>query len=311
MQHQTVLLIFLIVFSISSYAVTDCQKIEHTFARESCLQETSKTNSESENDIAALTLPIDQFNYLSEVKPFKFIPYEPVYLMPVAFTPQPNNEALINNSEVGQEKIEVKFQLSTRAKIANNLLHKNGDLWFGYTQKSFWQLYNDASSPFRETNYKPELWFSLSTDYKIFGLNNRLIDIGITHESNGRGLTLSRSWNRGFIRFGMESENLTLFIMPWSRIKIDSIDNNPDIETYVGRAEIKIIYQNDDRVLTGVIRNNFELDHNRGSYELSWIIPMTSNLRGIVQYFNGYGESLIDFNTRIQRLSIGLVILEW
>ena len=99
--------------------------------------------------------------------------------------------------------------------------------------------------------------------------------------------------------------------MPWSRIKIDSIDNNPDIENYVGRAEIKVIYQNDDRVLTGVIRNNFELDHNRGSYELSWIIPMTSNLRGIVQYFNGYGESLIDFNTRIQRLSIGLVILEW
>ena len=84
----------------------------------------------------------------------------------------------------------------------------------------------------------------METHYELFGLTNRFIDIGVTHESNGRGLDLSRSWNRAFVRFGLEDENLAIFVMPWGRINIDKIDNNPNIEDYVGQAEIKIIYQN-------------------------------------------------------------------
>ena len=99
--------------------------------------------------------------------------------------------------------------------------------------------------------------------------------------------------------------------MPWSRINIDKIDNNPGIEDYVGQAEIKIIYQEKERIFAAIIRNNIETKQNRGSYELNWVFPMSGNQKGMIQYFDGYGESLIDYNIRMRRLSIGLVIFNW
>ncbi|MCW8853148.1 MAG: phospholipase A [Gammaproteobacteria bacterium] len=315
MQNNIIIYCLILLASINTHAASDCSSIQDNTARLTCFDKQASLANDpavsATTDSDDFVLPEEQFKYLTKLKPFRFTTYEPVYFLPVAFTSNPNNEALASVGEVGQEKVEVKFQLSTRTKIANDLLHKNGDLWLGYTQKSFWQLYNDASSPFRETNYKPELWFSLETQYELFGVTNRFIDIGVTHESNGRGLDLSRSWNRAFIRFGLEDENLAIFVMPWSRINIDEIDNNPNIEDYVGRAEIKIIYQNNERILAGIIRNNFKLEDNRGSYELNWVFPMSGNLKGMIQYFDGYGESLIDYDIRVRRFSIGLVIFNW
>jgi len=312
---QSAIILLLIIFSFNSHAATDCTAIDDEMARSNCFDnQTGQSNKQLNTKFRSITkieAPEDRLTYLTRVKPFKFIPYEPVYFMPVAFTNHPNSEPFTTIGEVGNEKFEVKFQISTRAKITDDILNKNIDLWFGYTQKSFWQLYNNASSPFRETNYKPELWFSLKTSQNIFGFTNRYMDLGITHESNGRGLTLSRSWNRAFVRFGLEYEDLSVTIMPWSRIDTDKIDNNPDIEKYVGRAEIRMIYKNEDRILAAVIRNNFNIDQNRGSYELNWVVPMSGNLKGVVQYFNGYGESLMDYDTRMGRLSIGLVIIDW
>ena len=56
------------------------------------------------------------------------------------------------------DQSEIKFQLSFRSKLADDLFDRPVDLWFGYTQVSYWQLFNsDISSPFRETNYQPEI----------------------------------------------------------------------------------------------------------------------------------------------------------
>ena len=73
-------------------------------------------------------------------------------------------------------------------KLWQDILGTNMDLWAAYTQLSLWQFYNtEFSSPFRETNYEPEILLNYRTDTDIFGLmRSRFIQVGLNHQSNGR-----------------------------------------------------------------------------------------------------------------------------
>ena len=42
--------------------------------------------------------------------------------------------------------------------------------------------------------------------------------------------------------------------------------------------------------------------------QLTWSYPITRYLRLYAQYWNGYGESLIDYSVRSKRLGIGLAL---
>ena len=95
------------------------------------------------------------------------------------------------------DRTEVKIQLSFKTKVIQDLLATDGDLWFGYTQVSYWQVGNSRySSPFRETNYEPETMFVYPLQASVGSLNLRFAAIGLNHQSNGRAEPLSRSWNR-------------------------------------------------------------------------------------------------------------------
>ena len=75
-------------------------------------------------------------------------------------------------------------------------------LFFGFTLQSYWQMYNsDISSPFRETNYQPEIFYGFINDLKVGEWTNRVNIIGIEHQSNGRTQPLSRSWNQNLCQF--------------------------------------------------------------------------------------------------------------
>lgn len=58
-----------------------------------------------------------------------------------------------------------------------------------------------------------------------------------------------------------------------------------------------------------MLRNNLEAK-NYGALELGWSFPITSNLRGQLKYFNGYGYSLIDYNTDMQVFALGIVFTD-
>lgn len=207
---------------------------------------------------------------------------------------------------------EIKFQLAFQTKMADDLFQGNGDLWFGYTQVAYWQLFNSAiSAPFRETNYEPEVYASFLTDVDLVGLKLRAVSAGVVHQSNGRSEPLSRSWNRVFAEFQLVRGDLALSFRPWVRIGEDpNKDDNPDIENYLGRYELRAYYYWRGQVLSGMVRNLFDREH-RLNAELAWSFPIARRLRGLVQWYNGYGESLIDYNYNMHRIGIGVLLTDW
>ncbi len=247
---------------------------------------------------------------------FLFRPHRPNYFLPLKYSNSPNDtpfQGSLVQPDLGLDHVEAELQLSFKIKGMEGVFgHDDLDLWFGYTITSFWQAYNDTiSSPFRETNYEPEAMLVYRTDYSIGGFRGRFINLGFAHQSNGRGEGLSRSWNRIYAQFGFERDNLALLIRPWYRIpESDDEDDNPDIEDYLGRGDLQLVYRRGRDTYSLVLRNNFDRTDNRGSLKLNWSFPLYGRLKGYVQYFNGYGESLIDYNHSQQSLGIGVSLTE-
>jgi len=219
--------------------------------------------------------------------------------------------------DVDLNRTEVKFQISFKFMLWENLFQKrtNGDLFFAYTQLAMWQLYNkDISSPFRDTNYEPEAFLSLDNDWKIFGFTNRFNIIGIAHQSNGREDPVSRSWNRVYATFIFNKGNFATGLKVWYRIPEDEEDdNNPDIEDYLGNFELRSVYKWEKHTLGIMWRNNLDLDENRGAIQLDWSFPLpgTDRIKGYVQYFNGYGQCLLDYNASASTLGAGFLLTDW
>jgi len=211
------------------------------------------------------------------------------------------------------EPYEVKFQISLKVPLANDLLGLGDHLFVGYTNRSFWQAYtHNISAPFRETNHEPEVWMSFDMDWDVFGVRNRMIDVGLSHQSNGQSGQLSRSWNRAYLRFIFETENSAFSIKPWVRLPENrGEDDNPDITHYMGNVEFMGVTQYGQSQFSLMLRDNFDFQDNKGAFELGYSYPIHRNLNLYVQWFYGYGESLIDYNYRNNTLSIGFQLGRW
>jgi len=253
---------------------------------------------------------------------FKFEPYKPVYILFTNYTndinQQPSSENPNNTvpSPIELNQVELKFQLSFKTKILQNVFGEKtgGDFWIGYTQSSRWQIYNATQSrPFRETNYEPEMIFILPTKYKLFGLNGVYSGVSLTHQSNGRANPLSRSWNRVIFHVGLEAQNWSVIFKPWIRISEDlAEDDNPNIENYLGRAELLVAYKHKRHQASFRGRHSLNGGHNnRGSVQFNYAAQLYNNLKIYTQFFHGYGESMIDFNHKQTTIGIGLSLVNW
>lgn len=252
---------------------------------------------------------------------FRFRFHKPTYILPyrhsdrVNETPHTPQATRSVAQPLPVDDVEVKYQLSFKVKLLESLPAESMDLWFGYTQQSHWQLYaKDRSSPFRETNYEPELMLVWRTDYDLLGLKGRFVNFGFVHQSNGRSNPQSRSWNRLYAQFGMERGDFALLVRPWLRLREKSeLDDNPDISSYVGRGDIVALFTRKKHSLSLMARNNLSLGSNRGAVQLDWTFPLIDRaeaLRGHFQIFSGYGESLVDYNHRQTSVGLGLSIAQ-
>lgn len=210
-------------------------------------------------------------------------------------------------------KPEFPFQLSFKVKVWQDIFGKNMDVWFGYTQRSFWQLYNlAASAPIRETDYEPELLLNIRTRFRVLGLHARFVQAGLSHQSNGRSQPLSRSWDRVGLNAGLERGGLSLLLKTWYHIPQGlEASKNPEIDRYLGRGEVWAYYFLGKHRLGVMLRDNLGFRENRGAIQLEWSFPLFARICGYVQYFLGYGESLIDYDHRVNRIGIGFILPDW
>jgi len=72
----------------------------------------------------------------------------------------------------------------------------------------------------------------------------------------------------------------------------------------------KITWVNNHHNLSILLRNNFDSD-NKGAVVLGWSYPINDHLQGYVEYFNGYGESLIYYNEHTQTIGFGIKLTDW
>jgi phospholipase A1 len=240
--------------------------------------------------------------------------HEPVYLLPARWSSRPNRSPFVDLGDTmplpprNLDPVEVKFQLSLKTKLFDNVIGDNVDIWAAYTQQSNWQAYNTIESePFRETNYAPELFATVRTGLDLLGWRWQMVNLGFIHQSNGRAEPLSRSWNRVYAGFGFERDGLRLMVRPWWEISKSSEDN-PDIRDYLGWGDIRMDWSYGDHDFGVMTR--WAPGERRGALQLDWHYPLWGDLKAYMQVFSGYGETLIDYNHRQTTVGLGISLVQ-
>ena len=276
-------------------------------------------------DAAAAYTPLSQMYDLDPNDPHGILTvreHNPMYLMPIWYNSSPNyapssptRGAASQERFSDQKRIETKMQVSFKSKIAEDLFKSRADLWFGYTQKSDWQIYNQGrrSAPFRNTDYEPEIFITQPVKAQLpRGGRLRMLGVGFAHQSNGQSRPESRSWNKVYAMAGMEWGKLTVIPRVWMRLFDSSGEDNdnPDLTKYLGYGDVKLQYRlNDKHNFSTTLRYNPKSGY--GAAEAAYTFPIKGKLQGVVRGFHGYGESLIDYNHKQSGIGFGLMFNGW
>jgi phospholipase A1/A2 len=203
-----------------------------------------------------------------------------------------------------------KFQLSFRYRLFDErgpigaVVPPLAKLYFGYTQTSLWNL-TQESKPFTDTAYRPSFfYFEPAVWTSPTGRHNLSVAGGFEHESNGRGEPQSRSINILYLRPAWRTfldDKHYVFVAPKMWIYLDR-DENPDIQRYRGYFDLNLRVGRVDGLQLSTNYRKGTDTFGSVQVDLSYPIrqPFFADAGGYLpfQYFNGYGESFIDYNIR-------------
>jgi phospholipase A1 len=320
---------FLTVLPASAADVSHCRGISDNHARLVCYDQAvdviggagpNVADSTNGTPTAAVATVEQSTNRLSKRiareramanDPFVITLHQRNYLLPVTYNSK-SNEDVWNSifPDAVMDDVEAKFQISLKALVWKNLIG-SGDLWGAYTQQSWWQVYNsDESAPFRETNYEPEVTMVWPNDWKIAGLTNTSFTLGLNHQSNGRSEFLSRSWNRIIAGATFEKSNFVTRLRLWHRFEeSEGDDDNPNMGKFYGHGDLLLAYHRGHHEFAALVRNNLHFNGgNKGALQLDWTYPLSERFSWYIQYFYGYGESLIDYDVKTSRIGVGFAM---
>lgn len=250
--------------------------------------------------------------------PYVITAHKHNFILPVSYTTNVNRPAFELegiSEELSYKPYEVNFQISLKSQMNQNaLLFSDDALFFGITIESWWQLYNSPlSSPFRESNYQPEIFYRTPLLWGPFGGETALL-VGLEHQSNGQLQELSRSWNRVYAELIYGKGSFVATFRPWYRLPEDKKENasdaegddNPDIDDYFGNAQLTLGWSSRLLEFSTLIRGN--LSTKKGAIDSTLTFPLSGKFRGMIHYFNGYGDSLIDYDRYQHRVGLGIAL---
>lgn len=237
----------------------------------------------------------------------RFSAHEPVYF--------------IYGSKAPGAKFQFSFKyrlLGEGARLGDRLPALRG-IYAGFTQRSLWDIAAN-SSPFYDTSYMPELMFESQSlvdrgdagGFKLLGYQ-----AGVRHESNGRDGSVSRSLNIAYFRpafsFG-RLDGWNLIVAPRLFAYVGDLANNPDIAVYRGQAELLAVFGRNDRFALA-LSGRMGAGAHKGSLQADLTFPVHFDrwfdfaTYLLIQYWNGYGESLRDYNRRTETIRAGFSLV--
>jgi len=222
----------------------------------------------------------------------------------------------------GDGGLNAKFQISLRYRLFDDRgrlasrLPWIDDLYLSFSQTSLWDL-NELSKPFRDSSYRPRLYYANYDLGRVLDGRLRLgVEAGAGHESNGRDGDQSRSFNMLYVRptltFG-DPDGLRAYFAPLIH-NYASDDENPDLKDYRGYVDWLFgIGSKGGLDFWATLRRGMRSNYGSADLNLSYPLSKLSggDLTGwlMLQYFGGYGESLLDYQKKLDaQLRLGIAI---
>ena len=228
----------------------------------------------------------------------RFATHNENYFMPFYYS--------IDGIRAPYKKYELKMQISAKVNLLDDIFWGIG-LYFAYSQVSFFQMYSgEISSPFRDNDYMPELALYKALDWKLFGGEFYNIRFGYLHRSNGEETRRrSRGIDRIFSELMYKNGDLKANIRAWVYLGYDPIN----IRRYIGYSDLKLRWTFLSRNHLILTINN--LFHNYKHYKGSLLFEYKFDLHRVslyLQYFQGYGDNIYQYNIKSKNIGIGLAI---
>ncbi len=202
---------------------------------------------------------------------------------------------------------DIKFQISIQQRLTRSTLPFGTYLYLFYSQKCWWNVLEN-SMPMVDLNFNPGIGLA-----KPLFVKNRYVGkvtLMAEHESNGRDGLASRSWNKISLAASiMIDPHVTVHGKVW--IPIVDGQNNRDILDYSGIYQVGTEFTSRNRRFTASVvlvkRRGWKLNYNT-IIELGYRIFRRDNQFLFLQFYNGYGECMLDYNQFRSRVRVGIVI---
>lgn len=209
--------------------------------------------------------------------------------------------------KANKHNTNIKFQISIASRITNATLPWGTFIYIFYSQKCFWNVFED-SMPMTDLNFNPGIGITkpLFVRSRYIGKASLIVE----HESNGRDSIWSRSWNKVSLAANVIIDpNLSVHGKIW--IPIVDGEHNKDLLHYTGIYQVGMQVLSNNRKFSGSVTlvkrlGNF-FNYNT-IIDLAYRFNRESNLYLFMQYYNGYGEGLLDYKVWKSQLRVGIVM---